>query len=89
MGNVIKMKTEWWKTPREPGKAQAHPRGRKLAVRYFSLTEWSARLKCGYDLLYKAIRRGELESEVVGRSYRVSEEAMERYLDLCRKKKSV
>ena len=85
--NVVRLNKEWWKKEREPGDSLIIQRKRKLAERYFSLHELSKRFQCGYDLLYKAVRRGELEAEVVGKSYRVSEEALERFLDLCRKKK--
>lgn len=84
---VIHMKKDWWKETREPASSVVIQKKRKLADKYFSLGDMAKRFQCGYDLLYKAIRRKELEAEVVGRSYRVSEEAVEKFLDLCRRKK--
>jgi excisionase family DNA binding protein len=89
INNVVQLNKDWFRTQREVGAAAVVPKRQKLAPRYYSLSEMAQRFQCGYDLLYKAIRSRELEAEVVGRSYRVSEEAMEKYLTLCRKKKSV
>lgn len=85
--NVVRLDKEWWKKEREPSEALVIQKKRKLAERYFSLHDLAKRFQCGYDLLYKAVRRKELEAEVIGKSYRVSEEALEKFLDLCRKKK--
>lgn len=86
--NVVHLDKEWWKKERKPSSELTVRKRRKLADKYYSLGEMAKRFQCGYDLLYKAIRRGELEAEVIGRSYRVSEEAVEKYLLLCRRKKS-
>lgn len=88
MAKVVRIvDREWWKVEREPSSAIVIQKKRRLAPKYYSLDQISKRFACGYDMLYKAVRKGELEAEVLGSSYRVSDEAVERFLDLCRKKK--
>lgn len=89
INNVVKMQPSWFKKRREAGESVTIQKRRKLAEKYYSLNEIAKKFSVGYDLLYKAIRRGELDAEVIGRSYRVSEESVQNYLTLCREKKSV
>lgn len=89
MTNVVQLNKDWWKVERKPATEVTVQKKRKLADRYYSLDQMAKRFQCGYNLLYKAVQRGELQAEVIGRSYRVSEDAVERFLDLCRKKKQV
>ncbi len=88
MSKVVRLNNrDWWKVEREPATAIIIQKKRTLAPKYYSLHDLCVRLNSGYDRLYKAVRKGELEAIVVGASYRVSDEAVERWIDLCRKKK--
>lgn len=89
MSQVIQLDKKWWEQQRKPSAPPVVQKKRKLARQYFHLRELAERFHCGRDVLYKAITRGELEAEVVGVSYRVSLEALNRYLDLCRRKKRI
>lgn len=88
MSNIIKLRnTNWTLEPREPSAPVVIPKKQKLADRYHSLAQMAKRFSVGYDLLYKAVRRKDLEAVVIGRSYRVTEEAVQKFLDLCGHKK--
>lgn len=86
---VIRLQLEkgWHEAPREAGSRLIIQKKRKIADKYYSLNDLAKRFQCGYDLLYKAVRRQELVAEVVGKSYRTTEEAVVQYLDFCRARK--
>lgn len=87
---VIELKKGWWKEERKPATDLAIKRpSRRLGSKYYSLRSMAAKFEVGYDSLYKAARKGELAAEVVGRGWRVTEEAMRDYLDLSRRKKGL
>jgi len=83
------MSKEWWKAERKTGEFPVLPKRGKLAAQYRALQYWAIRFDCGYDLLYKASRKGDLEVVYVGRSLRASEEGVRAYLDFCRKRKGL
>ena len=85
--NVVMLDKDWWKTERVPSKELVLKKPAKLSERYFSIKEVMRRFSVGYDLIYKAIVKGDLYAEAVGRSYRISEQAIQDWLELCRRKK--
>lgn len=75
---------------REPAKDIIICRSRRaLASRYFSVQEIAKRLGVHSDVIYRVIKTGELESQPVGRIYRISEDALEDYLLKMRIKRGV
>lgn len=94
MTNVVNMKAkrvrrevgsdgrDWWKEDRKPGEETVVRKRRKLGAKYLRIRDWAERLACGVDTIYDAIHEGELEADPIGkRGYRVSEEAMEEYIN--------
>lgn len=78
----------WFETEREPAKAIVIRRARRgLADRYLSPKQLAERLGVHTDIVYRAMKSGELDAQPVGRIYRISEEAVEDYLALQRRKR--
>lgn len=79
---------DWFREDREPAKDIVIRRSRRgLADRYMSPSQLAERLGVHTDMIYRAIRVGELEAQPVGRIYRISQEAVEDYLALQKRKR--
>lgn len=85
-----KDESPWWQTSRKPSSAPTGQvvvkKRRPLSDRYHSVKEVADRFGVGTHLIYGLIDAGKLQAEVIGRTYRISQEALEEYLDSARKK---
>lgn len=79
----------WYLNTRESSLADdlAVIRNRKLPAKVYSIAEMAKRLSCGADVLYEAIRKGDLYAWRVGRQYRVSDETINEWVEWCTRKK--
>lgn len=78
---------EWIHQDRAPAKDLVIRHARRgLSSRYLSPKELAHRLGVHTDVVYRAIKHGEMDAQPVGRIYRISEEAVEDYLALQRRK---
>lgn len=81
---------DWFHEDREPARDIVVRKSRRgLASRYLSPKELADRLGVHLDVIYRAIRLGELDAQPLGRIYRISEEAVEDYLILQRRKRGL
>ena len=78
---------EWWKQEREPAVEMVITKKRKIASKYFSVKEVSARFGVSADRVYDYIWSGELCADVFGKGYCISEEALQDFLNNCAQKK--
>jgi excisionase family DNA binding protein len=91
MGHAIVLAKNWWLEERKPAKEEPRikPKRRGLSNRYYSVKEVAARFGVGIWGIYDAIHAGELDATPIGkRNYRISEEAVRDYLDLCERKRA-
>lgn len=83
-----KMEDGWIEKDREPSQPVSLPRRKvKISSRYFSVQEVADLFGVSLDILYKAIKQGQLEAQPFGRVYRISEDALSEYLESQRKRK--
>lgn len=88
--DVIHLSNDWWMDDRKPAKDLVIKSKRtKLPAKLYTVKEMAERLNVGIWGLYDAIKLRELKAEVVGKRFRISEEAMLDYLDLCSQKKRI
>lgn len=76
---------DWWKSTREPANGQPviiQGKPKPLPSRFYSVQQVAERLGVSCDLVYDAIRRGEIQSQRVGRLRRIAEEELVEYLRL-------
>lgn len=82
-----KIDRTWFEREREPVSGGVIKKRTRLASKYSTVKEIAERFSVGVDRIYDYISSGQLEAIVIGRSYRVSEEAVEAYLELCANRK--
>ncbi len=88
---IIRLKgPDWFMQERAPAKDIAiRPSRRGLSSRYYSVQQLATRLGVHLDLIYRAIKTGELAAQPVGRIYRIGEEEVQDYLLRMRLKRGV
>jgi len=89
---VMRLDRDWWKEDRKPTQAKAmivRPKVKGVPSQFFSVKEIAARLSVSIDRIYDYIRLRELDAQPIGRTWRISLEALEAFLETQRLKRRV
>lgn len=89
---LVTLDKDWWKKDRKPHTNPVIVKAKpsvKLSDTYYSVKEVAARFRVSIDRIYDCINSGSLQAIPLGRSYRISHEAIEEFLSNSLAKKLV
>lgn len=79
---------DWYTQKREPDQMIVVPKRAKISSKYYSVKQVADRFGVGIHLIYDLVRTQKIHGETLGRTIRISEEALLTYLELSRLKKT-